>query len=315
MQRIQRGIILIFSMLPFLLWGQDDGGRSGFDFLKNDMGARPAAMGGAFIAIIGDIHGITYNPASLMGTPDKAVTFTYLDHLLDIKSGFVGFHKSLGKYGHLGIGVLHTNYGDFQKTDVEGNTLGDFSAVDYMISTTYANKLPYGLRLGISIKYIHSKYDVYSAGAVAGDLGLLYRIESQNFNIGLTVSNLGTATKAFIDVREKLPLTYRLGFSKQLAYLPLLLNFNLIKYHHQDSKIFWGLYWALGGEFTVSDHFFLRWGYNSRGSEEKVGADSDRFAGLSLGLGIHYKQYRFDYAFTTFGAMGGMHFLTVGMAF
>ena len=71
----------------------------------------------------------------------------------------------------------------------------------------------------------------------------------------------------------------------------------------------------MGGEFTISENFFLRWGYNSRGSEEKVGAGSDRLAGISLGLGIKYKTYRFDYSFATYGAMGGMHFLTAGMTF
>jgi hypothetical protein len=315
MPKIRREIILVFGILPFLLLGQENGGRSGFEFLKTDMGGRAAGMGGAFVAVIGDIYGISYNPAGLVGTPDQEVTFTYLDHLLDIKSGFVGFHKNVGRFGDLGIAVLHANYGDFQKTDNQGQNLGNFAAADYVISATYANYLPFGLRFGVSIKYIQSKYDVYSAGAVAGDLGLIYRISNQDFNIGLAVSNLGTATKAFVDIYEKLPLTYRLGFSKRLAHLPLLLNFNFIKYHYQNSKIFWGLYWALGGEFTISEHFFLRWGYNSRGSEEKVGASSDRFAGLTLGLGIHYKMYRFDYAYATFGAMGGVHFLTVAIAF
>jgi hypothetical protein len=314
MSRIQRGILILLIVIPFFVWGEGDSGRSGFDFLKTDMGARPAGMGGAYIAVIGDLYGLIYNPAGLVGTPDKELSFTYLDHLLDIRSGFVGFHKRLGNSGHLGVGILHTNYGEMRKTDIEGNDLGAFGAADYAISAAYANQLPFGLRYGVSIKYIQSKYDVYSSGAVAGDIGFIYRIPSQDFNIGLTVSNLGTATKAFIDVREKLPITYRLGIAKRLAHLPLLLNFNVIKYQYQNSSILWGLYWALGGEFTISEHFFLRWGYNSRGGEEKVGADSDRFAGISLGLGLKYKHYRFDYAYTTYGAMGGMHFLTATMA-
>jgi hypothetical protein len=121
--------------------------------------------------------------------------------------------------------------------------------------------------------------------------------------------------KAFIDEREKLPITYRLGVSKGLAHLPLLLNFNLIKYHYDDSKLSLGLYWAIGGEFTITDNFFIRWGYHSRGSEEKVGNNSDRFAGVSLGFGLFLQRYRLDYGFSSFGALGSMNTFTLTIPF
>ena len=48
MSRIQRGILILLMAIPFIIRGEGDAGRSGFDFLKTVMGARPAGMGGAY---------------------------------------------------------------------------------------------------------------------------------------------------------------------------------------------------------------------------------------------------------------------------
>lgn len=308
-------IVFLCCFIPFSLWAQGHGGKAGFDFLRLEMGARPASMGGAFVSVIGDLHGLTYNPASLVGVRDMEVTFTYLDHLLDIKSGFVGFSKSFNRAGQMGIGIFYTNYGELRRTDISGEDLGSFSPGDFVVSVTQADSLPWGFRYGVSVKYIQSSIDQYTANGLAADLGIIYCIPSQDLNIGLGILNVGAAMNTFVDVREKLPTSYRLGLSKRLAHLPLLLNFNLIKYQYDESSIFWGLYWALGGEFTVTENFYLRWGYNSRGSEENVRVDSDRFAGISLGLGIRYRKYRLDYGYCSYGVLGIMNYFTVTMSF
>ncbi len=315
MRALKITILLVFISTPVFLRAENGGGRSGFDFLRIDTGARPLSMGGAFVSIIGDIHGLVYNPASLVGVGDLESSFTYLNHFVDINSGFLGFNKTLDGAGHLGIGVSYINYGEIRRTDVIGENLGSFMPVDFAFMAAYGDSLGFGLRYGVSVKYIQSKIDQYTSNAIAADIGFIYRISSQDMNIGFSVSNLGSAMKAFIDEREKLPITYRLGVSKRLAHLPLLLNFNLIKYHYDDSKLSLGIYWAIGGEFTITDHFFLRWGYHSRGSEEKVGNNSDRFAGVSLGFGLTLSKYRLDYGFSAFGALGNMNAFTLTIPF
>lgn len=310
--RIRRiGVVLFLGFIPYLLWAGESGGEAGFDFLRTEMGARPAAMGGAFTAVVGDIHGLIYNPASLVGVRDKESVFTYLDHLLDIKSGFVGFSKSLAGAGQLGVGVFYINYGEMRRTDPDGEDLGSFMPADFVLSVAHADSFSMGLRFGVSLKYVQSSIDQFTARGVAVDFGLIYRIPSQLLNIGLSVLNLGKSVQAFVDKLEKLPISYRVGFSKRLAHLPLLLNFNLIKYQYDESNIFWGLYWALGSEFTITKNFFLRWGYNSRGREEKVGLGSDRFAGFSLGFGIRLGEYRLDYGHSSYGTLGIMNYSTL----
>jgi len=308
-------IVFLLGLTPHFLWAGENGGRAGFDFLRTDMGARPAAMAGAFVAVVGDLHGLAYNPASLVGTRDKESTFTYLDHLLDFKSGFVGFSKSFDGVGQLGVGIFYMNYGEMRRTDPDGEDLGSFMPSDFVLSVAHSDSFSMGLRYGVAVKYIQSNIEHYTAKGVAVDFGLIYRIPSQLLNIGLSVLNLGKSVQAFVDKLEKLPISYRVGFSKRLVHLPLLLNFNLIKYQYDQSSLFWGLYWALGGEFTITDYFFLRGGYNSRGREEKVGLNNDRFAGASLGFGIRWRQYRLDYGYSSYGAFGMMNYFTLTIPF
>jgi len=290
-------------------------GSSGFDFLRSDVGARPSSMGGAFVGVTGDLHGLMTNPASLAGIQEMEMTFSYVDHLTDIQSGFIGFGKSVYGSGRLGISIAYIHYGEFKRTDIVGTDLGSFTSYDYTFSLAYADSFSYGFRFGAAVKIIQSKIDQYTANGIAADFGIIYRIRRENMNIGLSVLNLGRATKTYVDIYEKLPVSYRVGFSKVLAHLPLMLNFNLIKYPYDQSNLFWGLYWALGGEFTMTDYFFLRWGYHSRGVEEKVGTDQDWFAGISLGFGVRFRRYHLDYGFSGYGALGNKNYFTVTIPF
>jgi len=307
-------LIPIVFLSAFVL-ADENGGITGFDFLRTDAGARPAAMGGAFVAVSADLYGLTYNPAGLVNVPDMLGTFSFVDQLLDINSGFAGFNKLLNNGSRIFAGIYYTSYGEFRRTDASGQDLGSFTSGDLMISAGYADSLSVGLRYGATAKYIYSKIDDYTAGAVAVDLGVIYRLHNQNLNLGLSVTNLGTSVKSFVDTHEKLPLSYRFGISKRLAHLPLLLNFDFIRYHHTPSNIFLGLYWALGGEFTITENFFLRGGYNSRGREEEAGTSTDRFRGISLGFGLQFGRFNLDYGFSTYGVLGNMNRFTLTIDF
>jgi hypothetical protein len=307
--------IFFFALVPALATAGESGGDAGFDWLRTEYGARPAAMGGAFCAVPGDLHGTAFNPAGLADVRDMEGAFTFIDHLFDFRSGFIGFCKSLGRTGRLGFGVSYTHYGAFTRTDEAGNDVGSFSPADFVVSAAYADHLPMGLKYGATLKYIHSRIDQYAASALAVDLGLMMNIPSQNAHVGLSVLNLGTSIDAFVEEHEKLPLSYRLGVSKRLAHLPLLLSFNVIRYQYDESDLFWGLYWALGGEFTITENLFLRWGYHSQGREEKVGADDDRFAGFSGGIGIRYQKYQMDIGIRSHGVLGLMNNFSITIPF
>lgn len=308
---MKQKIIIVLVITPILLFSQATGVREAFDFLRTDLGSRPLAMGGAFTSIASDLYAMRYNPASLVGVKNLSATFTYLNQIADINTGFIGFNKALKTKGHLGFAVSYINYGEMRKMDDKQNDLGTFYAGDILISSTYAASFNKQFHYGATIKYINSQIDDYAASALALDIGLLYRIPKKNLNLGLSFQNLGKSVDSYLNADELLPSLVRFGISQHLAHLPLLISINAYRFFYAESDIFLGLYWAVGGEFTLTDNFFLRWGYNSRGPEQKIGAANETLAGVSLGIGIAYGKYHFDYGLSFFGSMGNLNCLTI----
>lgn len=306
-----RYLIVLCVLAQAAVFSKGTGSVEGFDFLRTDLGARPVSMGGAFGSVKSDLYGMRYNPASLFGVRDLAVTFSYLDQILDIKSGFIGLNKVLTENSQIGFAIAYIDYGELRKRDVNGEDLGTFYCGDFIFSSTYAGRFNFGLVYGVTAKFISSHIDNYSASAFAADAGLLYSLEKKKINFGLSLQNIGKSVNSYVDSVEILPSLFRFGISKGLAHLPLVLNFNIYRFFHNKSNIVGGIYWALGGEFTIKENFFLRFGYNSKGREQKLGAANDSFAGISFGVGLKYRKYCFDYGFNSLGGLGSMNCLTV----
>jgi hypothetical protein len=279
------------------------GERAGFDFLRFELGARPAALAGAFTANRGDLNGLIFNPASLASVSRQEIVFSYLNHPFGFKSGLLAWGKPIPGFGTAAFTVAYLNYGEMIEADPVGQEIGRFSPNDWTMTASLGRSLATNLEAGLSIKFIHSRLFNYSSSAIAGDAGLIYTIPKQALSLGLSATNFGSAITDFIDMREKLPAAIRAGFCKRLAHLPLALNFNLIRYLNDPTETMGGLYWALGGEFTLSKALLLRIGYNSLGVEQKAGID-DRFSGITAGLGIEYLRYRFDISYENQGALG-----------
>jgi len=307
---MKRIMLLIFPMLFFSRILQADSG-TGFEFLKTHFGARAAAMGGAYVGGEKDMIAAGYNPAGLTGLDERKVVFSYLDYFADFKGGLISYGQKLQNEQAVLFSAAYMNYGAIERTDITGISHGSFYPGDILFSATFAGMTGPGIRYGVSAKYIRSQIDHFSADAMAMDAGLLYRIENQRINIGLSITNLGQALSAFQHEKEKLPLAYRMGLSKTLAHLPLTLHFHFLRYQFQESDIFGGLYWAIGGEFQLSNVTFLRWGYNSVGNEQKADSDVDRFAGISFGFGTRIRRFIIDYALSYHGVLGSTNQFTI----
>ena len=283
---------------------------AGYHFLRTYSGARPSAMGGAFISISGDIHSIYFNPAGLAEINGKMASATYLNHILDFQSGLIAWSQQFKNLGQFAIAVNYMNYGEFDETDVNGKKLGAFNAGSFYMTSSLARKFNKNLMIGASAKFIYSTIHTYSSTAVAVDLGILYHIPFiDDFNVGVGIFNLGTAISPFLEKKDPLPFNLTIGFSKKLAHLPLEYCVSVNKYIDDDFRI------NVGGEFTLSDGFFLRIGYHSLGMDQKIGGDGDQFSGVSLGLGINWHNYQFDYGLSSYGAIGYLNRLSFSYKF
>ena len=301
-------ILLVLSLLSYPLYGGN--GTSGFEFLRIDLNPRSSAMGGAFLGMRGDISVILHNPAGMSYAEDKQFNFNYVNYLLDIGGGQAAYSQRIPGYGQISGIISYFNYGTFEETTEFANKTGNnFSALDIAFGISYSDVLEEMFSYGVTLKYIHSKIEMYSASAFAVDFGLLYEAPfEQDLFFGISLLNLGQPVSAFISTKESLPLSLRLGMTKKLAHLPLELNIALNDLNVKESN-FWDRLkkFSIGGEFTISELIRLRLGYNNdihQGLDTGTGAG---FSGAAVGLGIHINSYRFDYGFSSFGDLGATH--------
>ena len=284
-------------------------GSSGFQFLKMHVGARASAVGGAFVAVPGDVTALFYNPAGIAGIEQKSASFSYQDDLLDLNSGFIGYvHPGVGP-GNLGGSVLFRDYGNFTRTDISGQELGSFGANSVALAVSYGLSPMENLSVGVGAKYLRGAIDTYSADAVAVDLGAMYAVPSQQLVFAAGLFNVGNQVSAYIAEKYPLPLQLRVGLSKKLAHLPLMLMVNGYKYNDTP----W--YWALGGEFTLTPVLFLRFGYDSFGRDLGIDSSKDTLAGASVGMGFIWNNLAFDYSFSTLGALGSLNRFSISGRF
>jgi len=298
--------------LTFPIFSQSVG-TTIFEFLKTPYSARGAAMANNLVAIKGDVDAIFYNPAALSGIAENRWTISYVDHLLDLQGGQLAYTRPT-KFGNVGLGLLYFNYGDFQETDQFGEETGrNFGASEFALATSLSNTLGQGFDYGINLKYIYSSLDTYNASGLAFDGGIIYTSERfTDFQVGISVSNVGFILSDYTSTKEKMPLFLRLGFSKRLEHLPLLFSASL-----NDMTLNTGdavdilKRFSLGGEFDISQVIKLRIGYDNGINQSVQSLGGRNFGGVSAGLGINWKNFRLDYAFSNYGDLGTQNRLGV----
>ena len=291
---------------------------SGFAFLRLEPSARAAALGGSFSAVYGDdVNAFFYNPALLNETMHRHLSLSYLNHLSDINAGFLAYSRHYEGLGTLGAGLRFLSWGEFQGADEQGNRTGTFGASDVALTLSGARAQTERLRYGASVHLIYSSVESFKASAVAADLGVLYHLDSQQLTFSASVNNLGITLSSLGATKDELPLDLRVGLTKRLRYIPLLISLTGYNLHDigdepEDGTILSNVFQhvILGGEFQFSQAFNVRFGYNHRRHEGlKTGSRLD-LAGVGLGFGLMIRRFHLDYAFNSW-SFGGLHQLTV----
>jgi hypothetical protein len=285
-------------------------GTSGFEFLRTEYSSRAASMGRAFVAMRGDINGLYHNPSGMAFLDQNQFVVNYTDYLIDFGGGFAAYSHRLPGLGQLSGSIIWLNYGDFDETNEYAQHTGrTYGAYDLAFALSYADVLEDYFSYGVTAKYIHSKIDLFTADAVAFDFGLMYSAPfSENLNFGLSLLNVGKSISAFVETKESLPLSLRFGAAKKLEHLPLELNISLNDLNVSESNVWDRLAkFSIGGEFTLSQLIRLRLGYENELHRDLDTGQGSGFAGVSMGFGLYWKDYRFDYGYSSYGDLGGTH--------
>jgi hypothetical protein len=311
--RTHSRVVLLCSVVA-LLWGsrvraQDN---SAYDFLRIDVGARAAALGGAPVVMVDDPNAVFYNPAALGTLTQRRVSFGFFKHLLDINAGHASFGTEIPNLGFVGAGIVYINYGEFIRTGEEGEDLGTFHAGELAVTAGYAGIFQPGFEYGVNAKFIYSSIAEAHSSAGALDFGLQYVAVPDRITLGISLLNLGTQLNPYVNTRERLPLDLRVGVELLPEHLPAALLLSLDRLNEQQDSFGQRFRaFSVGLDLTPGPNVHLRVGYNNAERQDFKVLSSSGLAGFSIGGGINTDMYSVDYAFSSFGSIGAVHRISI----
>ena len=279
------------------------------------VGARPLAMGGAFISVADDVNAIYWNPAGLTQLDEFEVTYTRTINNRDLFNyndfiGSAGRIDELGVsygLGYIGEGIEFSQY-DFDLED----TIEIEQSTNWFI-LSLARDFSNSLSLGANIRLMNMNYEVSSGFEsvsdddtnIAIDFSALYQFNEQLY--------AGILFQDFFETEFELfgeEIYFIRNIRPGVSFQPddyLTLAFSIYDLNDEfDRNI------SFGGELELieitnleilnsnKENVFLRGGFYQEN--------------LTFGTGYKYEDFKFDYAFLG-GDLGDTHQLGVTYQF
>lgn len=274
-------------------------GADPFNFLFLDADARPAALGGAYTALVGDANSLLYNPAGLGRVRGHEASFMHDQHFREITQEYAAYASRWG----VGANVNALRFGDTARTtyaNPTGSGLGSVGMNSLAVGAGYGRELAEGLRAGAGAKLIREEIAGVSAQGYAFDLGLQHDVAFlPGLSLGAAVQNLGPSVR-FQSARERLPLNLRLGaaYAFKLFGVDNTAVFDAAK-ERSESAVY-----AAGLETLAAGVLPVRVGFNTR---------NDAGPGVTAGVGWRGESLSLDYAFVPYGELGSAHRFSVSL--
>ena len=348
-QRVQRSVRLVSVLVVCVLCaatapdarGQlfrstSKVGTTAGQFLKIGVGARAHAMGGAQVAVPGDISAMYYNPAALSRLQvNSELTFNHADWLADIDYDFFGGILPLGDLGTVGLSILALSIPEdvVRTVDFPEGDGRHWDASSLAIGVSYARNLTDRFSIGFNLKYVQEDLWSESASGVAIDVGTMYMSEVPGLILGASISNFGSRMQ--LNGRDTyfnedpdgnvgsgpnnipsqyrmgeydLPLIFRIGLSMEVFRMEDMRLVTAVDAAHPNDNT---EYLNSGAEFSWREIIFARLGYKSLFLRDAEG-------GFTWGLGFHYgivntATIKIDYGFADYGLLKDVQYVSVGV--
>jgi len=261
-------------------------------------------MGRAYVAIADDATASWWNPAGLAFLTNRNISamHTKLAPGLadDVYYEYLAYAQTTKGWGGLAASITYLTYGDILGTDAMGNETGTFTSYEISPSLAYGTALAKDLAVGVNLKWIQVNYAPSWAvqekqegkGSTFGaDVGVLYRRE--RWSLGACFQNIGP-NLTLIDADQSSPINRNLKvgvaanvWQGNIGRVIAAFDVNKPFVFADDGPIVSG-----GGEFLLSDLVAIRLGYVT----ERWYTEYYPIEGMTFGLGLQYKGFRFDYA-------------------
>jgi len=224
---------------------------------------------------------------------------------LDMYYGFASYVHHARGIGTFGISAIYLSYGSITFTDAEGQIIGEENPFEFSLALSYGTSLNSSLKLGGTVKIIHSHLASIGAGkeqgtgiawAVAVDAGMLLKF-TDRMQLGAALTNLGPDI-SYIDAAQADPLPRNLGVG--LAYYLWDTPYNSLVIQGELNKMLTNLNKGIGtelenairhigAEYWYANFLAVRGGYKY----DKEG----QVKHLTFGAGLQYGTARFDLAY------------------
>lgn len=313
-------------------------GTTAGEFLQIGVGARAAALGGAFVAASDDASSLYWNPAGLSQLTQGEIIATHSEWLADVNFDYLGVGLPVGSIGTVGVSLTMLNVPDMivRTEDRQEGTGETFDAADMSVGLSVGRAITDRFSVGVTAKFIQQRIWHSSATGFAVDLGTQFRTDFfGGLIIGATLYNFGTDmrmsgrdARTFVDPDPRqlgnnervpanyeldswsLPLNFQLGVTTRIVDSRMHRVTVALDALHPSSN-----YESLnaGLEYGFQDRFFLRGGYNELFLDDAEG-------GLSGGIGVRQPLFyggslKLDYAYRAAGRLQGIHVIGLGVTF
>ncbi len=281
---------VIFSALVL---GARASGEAPGTFAQTVSGARPIALGGAYIAIADDINAIWWNPAGISQLRKSFFTSTYanLYNVGGLSMSSLAFAKPT-EIGAFGAGVTYLRASEIPITDPDGNIIELSTQSEEVLTLSYGNSLLSRLHLGAGIRYLHSGRIIDCSG-FSLDFGLLANpIDRLHFGAMLqqvasylTVGN-GRESK-------RLPRNIKIAATFKTRTLSAGLGLSdLLSSHYREV--------SAGCEILPYDCIVLR-----------AGLRNQTTTSWGAGIGIRLERVQVDYSYTNQPSLASSHLISI----
>ena len=293
-------------------------GTSSGSFLRIGLGARPAAMAGAYVAICDDVISCAWNPAGLVHLQRSEVAINYISWPADITYS----HACYGLPVDFLDGTIALQFGSLSTDLIETTeyhpygTGREFTFADWLVGLSVARRFTDRFSGGVAVKYVREELGVEVGGPVTNalvvDAGTYYQIGPRNMRLAVALMNFGpdmtpdgtfsrVTTSAIAEAKHEgfAPATeFRFGIALEPVTMPWVQTLVDIEMSHpaDNAETF-----RLGAEAVLLNALAVRAGHDTGADEMKTG----------LGLGAMTRMYgreaRLDYAATLTEHLGTVH--------
>jgi hypothetical protein len=333
-------IVIVVTLISLLVTGQawsfSKVGTAAAQFLKIGVGARPAAMGGAFVALADDATALYWNPAGIVQVDQPHLVGSHAVWFADLSHEHIGVVRPIGWVQAVGVSATYLGCPEIEITTetYEDGTGEYFGYSDLAMGVTYARWLTDRFSVGLTGKYIQQNAHNETASTWAIDVATLLVTHFHGARIGMCLSNFGGNMRlegpdllvtsevggdigGHPDVEAELmteswplPLNFRVGMAVDLMgaseeRTPHLVTLAVDANHPSDGEERLNV----GLEYGLHRMLFLRSGLKVNYDEQDV----------TWGAGIHWplgeRSIQIDYALARFGMLDNVHRISLGLGF